>query len=750
MNALSIRIRDRIPFDNTTWITIAVTLALIIPFSLSFIEHEWLIHPGLLFIFPVYGWLFGALLSRTRWNGFWCFLFNFIFLLAIASQGIDDIVPSIKDISFTDWLVQLNWQFSLYLDRINGWIVQIIMSEKVSDPSFYSLLLMMELWLPASWYAWSLLRKSKLWLAVLPMLILMIQNIYNTGVSVFLLYTALFVVLVYAALDEYRSKHRQWNGQHMDYPDALWQDWLIAVLLMSMIALIFAHYAPDIATPEGWQHIREWVDEVRESSDEEGIVPKPGEGSTSGSVYQPSNVVHIVSGPDVSRVGAPIPEQNQLAMWVRVADPTPRPWRTAVFTAYTGSGWIEALYGEPIPSPSDEELQNRLGFKYLTQTFSLNGDYDNQLFAAADPVQVNKDQVHMLQVFPDGSVILRGNVTRYEVVSLVPNVGEDHLRSSSGLIPQWIADTYLQLPDTLPQRVRDLSHELVEDQDTQLDQVITIQNYLRESVPYDIDSPMPAEGQDVVDYFLFEAPSGFCTYYASSMVVMLRELGIPARLVTGYASGRYILEQGVFQVWGNQVHAWVEVYFPQYGWIPFEPTPSQEVPGYARSISHINIPMVMSQQTARSNLFWLRVGFGLLVLFVLVLIVKLVAQGWRRSRMISRQAKHPYMRLYFRLRYRLEMFGFPIQANQTAWEFWQQSEAALSAYPRIYDALYLATQGLEKTLYAPGGVGRGELKLLKAAMQSTWKEWVKMSWQKMIADVIAMSLSIHKRMMIKV
>ena len=745
MNALKDWVMKKIGLSKIPWISFIFFFSMMFIFSLSFEHHKWLTNTGLLLVIPVFGWGSGYILSKTRWKGFWCLLYSVFLFVLIASQRIGNVLPLFQGLSLMDWINQLNWQFYLFTDMLRGWLAQFIMHEEINDPNLYSAFLMMELWLPVSWFVWVYKRKSKLWLSILPMLVLIVQNVYATDASIILLYFVLIVVLVYAAITEYFLKHRQWIEKGMDYPESLWQDWLVTVFLILMISLVAAHYAPKIATPEGWQDIQEWMEEVREASDRDGEVAGTNAVNAGGTaVNSPSTVVHIVSEPDVSRVGEAMPDQNQLVMWVRVADPTPRNWRTAVYTTYTGAGWIEAEYGSPLDSYAYEDMKQKLGLKYITQTFSLNGDYDGQLFATGDPVQVNKNQVHMLPVYPDGSVILRGKVTRYEVVSQVPNVSEEHLRTSSGIVPQWIENTYLQLPDSLPQRVRDLSHELVLDQETQLDRVITIQNYLRELAPYDLTTPMPAENQDVADYFLFEAPSGFCTYYATSMVVLLRELGIPARLVTGYASGTYILEQGLFQVWGTQAHAWVEVYFPQYGWITFEPTPNREVPTYARSISNINLPIMMSPQDAKRSLFWLRVGTVILALLVVAIVGFMIFHLWRRRRMISRHSKHPYIRLYYKLRYRLQTFGYDILPDQTVWEFWHTVEKRLRVYPKVYAALLLATQGVEKAIYSPYGIDLDDIKALKFAIRNAWWEWVRMGWGHFKNKILVLLSSIRR------
>src|SRR2546427_6545887 len=93
-------------------------------------------------------------------------------------------------------------------------------------------------------------------------------------------------------------------------------------------------------------------------------------------------------------------------------------------------------------------------------------------------------------------------------------------------------------------------------------------------------------GKDPVDYFLFDLKQDFCEYFASAMVVMLREEGIPARLVEGFTTGAFDTASNAFVVREQDAHAWVEAYSPQYGWIEFEPTPSQ--PPFARQDASLN------------------------------------------------------------------------------------------------------------------------------------------------------------------
>src|SRR5438552_651355 len=150
------------------------------------------------------------------------------------------------------------------------------------------------------------------------------------------------------------------------------------------------------------------------------------------------------------------------------------------------------------------------------------------------------------------------------------------LRKAPATYPDYIRQKYLQLPSTLPQRVKDKAHELLDKLTNPYDKAEALESWLR-SPPFQYTAQVKATppGRDPVDYFLFDLKQDFCEYFASAMVVMLREDGIPARLVEGFTTGQFDSTTAQYVVREQDAHAWVEVYFPQYGWIEFEPTPSQ-------------------------------------------------------------------------------------------------------------------------------------------------------------------------------
>jgi hypothetical protein len=149
------------------------------------------------------------------------------------------------------------------------------------------------------------------------------------------------------------------------------------------------------------------------------------------------------------------------------------------------------------------------------------------------------------------------------------------MRLAGDEYPDWI-DRYLQLPDSVPQRVYDLAQRVTADSDNAYDKATALEEYLR-GYTYNEQIESPPADVDRVDYFLFEMQEGYCNYYASSMAVMARSVGIPARVAAGYAQGDWERDAEAYRVREHHSHAWVEVYLPRFGWIEFEPTANEPV-----------------------------------------------------------------------------------------------------------------------------------------------------------------------------
>ncbi len=199
-----------------------------------------------------------------------------------------------------------------------------------------------------------------------------------------------------------------------------------------------------------------------------------------------------------------------------------------------------------------------------------------------------------LRLAEDGSLelLISGRLPNYEDVTAVyyatdeppvtyrvsgngPVLDEVALRAAGLDYPAWVTARYLQKADGESERTGELARRIVREAgaDNPYDEARAIEAYLRSSVfTYMKNSDPPKKGVDFVDDFLFNTRTGRCEHFASAMVVMLRDLGIPARLVSGFRPDPEEHGPNGFLYREEQAHTWVEVYFPGHGWLPFEPT----------------------------------------------------------------------------------------------------------------------------------------------------------------------------------
>ena len=167
----------------------------------------------------------------------------------------------------------------------------------------------------------------------------------------------------------------------------------------------------------------------------------------------------------------------------------------------------------------------------------------------------------------------------YEVTSAISLAAPVQLRLAGSEYPAWVWERYTQLPPNLPQRVRDLAQAVTREETTPYGKAKAIEQYLQTTFPYNLRVDPPPFNADGVDHFLFTLKEGYSEYFGSTMSVMLRSVGVPARLAVGYTTGDQVEGRDIYSVTDSNNHAWVEVYFPGFGWIPFEPTPGEALPG---------------------------------------------------------------------------------------------------------------------------------------------------------------------------
>ncbi|HEX2027293.1 MAG TPA: DUF3488 and transglutaminase-like domain-containing protein [Nitriliruptorales bacterium] len=263
---------------------------------------------------------------------------------------------------------------------------------------------------------------------------------------------------------------------------------------------------------------------------------------------------------------------------MRVRSERPRFWRGMVFDRYEGSSWSrsaeapEPSTGVPVRlGPPDAPLAN---YDPVLQTYELEQQTPNLVFAAAEATQVFHAAGSVSQ-WDDGTLTTSAEQEAgilYSVVSLVDVTPRERLRHATGPVPEDVARRYLQLPDDLPGRVRQLGRRLTAGSAAPFARAEAVQAWLARHVEYSLDPTQQPPATDAVDWFLFEHRRGWCEQIASSMVLLLRSGGVPARFATGFAPGLRNPFSGWYEVQVDDAHAWVEVWVPGHGWVPFDPT----------------------------------------------------------------------------------------------------------------------------------------------------------------------------------
>jgi protein-glutamine gamma-glutamyltransferase len=308
-------------------------------------------------------------------------------------------------------------------------------------------------------------------------------------------------------------------------------------------------------------------------------------------------------------------------------------WKGVLFDEYDGTRWHSPPADEARTIDDDPPYYYPTEFRSLgpratvTQTFYIEAEQPSVLFAAGQPDSVWYEGE--LRIDELGGLRLPATLTEGGVYSVVSSRGAatpDELRSlPQQPVPEQFR-RYLQIPDSVPVRVRELAARITRGATNDYDRVKAIEAWLAENYRYDIESPVPDEGQDAVDHFLFETDVGFCEQFASATAIMLRSLGVPARLVVGYTPGTRNPFTGYYEVRNSDAHAWVEVWFPRYGWYEFDPT--FDIPPAQPDVT-ASMPLMQVFSFFATQLDGLgSAGAVVKVLVVLAIALAVVVSGW--------------------------------------------------------------------------------------------------------------------------
>jgi transglutaminase-like putative cysteine protease len=263
------------------------------------------------------------------------------------------------------------------------------------------------------------------------------------------------------------------------------------------------------------------------------------------------------------------------------ATPTPDP--------YADRAWYWSFMRGSPALPELDTLMNHLAARGIEVTFWWEAGADDSFRIVRVAYRGRlPDYADLEALFPTEGVS-RG--LSYDLVTTVSRATPEQLRAAGrgngdtvdsgnleatvyGVYPRDLYRRYTQLPESVTERTRQLALALAAGKSNAYDVAATIEAFVRQRIAYNEAAPTPS-GIDAVDTVLFVRPEGYCTFYASAMAVLLRAVGIPARIAVGYYPGESNGEMGGIVYRDRNAHAWVEVFFPGYGWIPFEPTASR-------------------------------------------------------------------------------------------------------------------------------------------------------------------------------
>lgn len=589
--------------------------------------------------------------------------------------------------------------------RLAGWLTGLLSGTAANDPVSLVLLWSWLCWLLAGWAGWAVAR-HRVFSGLLPALAVLAWVTYYTGAELLPLWLFSTCLLGLVGTARVEQTLRRWGETGLDYAEHISIQTLTALALLVVLLASLGWGLPQVSLRDFLEKLRRHEPAESQTARSLGLDAAPLPPARPPSPFEP---LRTASLPNLHLLGSGPELSEELVFTVKTGELPPVPvssleniaprhyWRNYTYNLYTGAGWVSSPAQIRTYPPEQTLLAAPPpGYRLLTQNFSLRPGAGGTLYwtgdlaRASEPLEVAwripPGETDPVAVDPWRGADLLGALNTspvYQVESYLRVVDVAALRAAGRNYPEALLKTYTQLPPQVPERVFALARSLTATAATPYDEVKALETYLRETYPYSLEISAPPPGVDVADYFLFDLKTGFCDYYATALVVMARSLGLPARLVTGYASGTYLAQSAEYVVTAAEAHAWVEVYFPGQGWVEFEPTAGQpEIARLAQRLPPASPepasarPWTQLAQTV-SGLPPLARGFSLtLAACGALLLAFLGLEAW----LLRRVAPSVALRWMYRSLYRqgARLVGAP-WPGQTAAEFTRALQTAFEA-----------------------------------------------------------------------
>ena len=453
----------------------------------------------------------------------------------------------------------------------------VVRSGDVSNDNLPFVLLVHALAMLAAYIAaWSIFRFRNAWFAVIPAaigILLTIAAIDGQPSAAFIVFT-LGALLLIARLNLQR-RQGLWQESRTSYPDFISVSAIQLATVLTASLIVAAWLVP----------LGKQADAV-ETAVDRVMSPIVDHSDTFTRLF---HSVNTSRGGNFHKFGSTMPIRGDVSLGnkaLATVDPSHEGIqfvRGASYNEYTGNGWkssdrsIQEVAAGEFPTQAVEGTQFAARLPVSVTVTVI--DEDPTLFSAGIPVGSNTDTIATLPKSFAGDIerlksdndLSTGDV--YVVGGTVSVATPEQLNSATTDYPEWAIERYLQLPDDLPARVRELSWEVVGDAQTPFAKATRIEGYLLQ-FDFDYNVPSAPPGEDAVDYFLFELQRGYFDNFSTAMVVMLRAVDVPARIAVGYALDPNDREpNGSTVIRKNDAYSWTEVFFNAYGWVNFNPSP---------------------------------------------------------------------------------------------------------------------------------------------------------------------------------
>ncbi len=640
--------------------------------------------------------LVGSLLTATHIGGIDLALWDLIkSSLGILWRWIfSGVVGDLTQLSFTLSVIQTRIQD--LINNLSIWVKDILTGFYVYNQVSTLLTWGFILWLLAFWIAWITRKKDQPIWGVIPagtLLAILMTYTLERRILLVLLLSAGFILI---GLINHEGHQRDWKVKRVKGAKNVKERLALVIVGFSLCTMAFAGLMPSIKIKAISDPFERWIygDSVSGEIGSDSAVEIGGFNSDLYSVTRLAGLPRqklIGSGPELAKRVVMIVKYPTTTFVKSDLPNAARYWRSYSYDQYTGIGWQSSPTIEVEYKPGQEIIEIKTdNFEIITQEIRLSNALRGTLYSAGPPITLDQDVLVSWRTIRE--VTLNGNsqavvvddlfgVTNdhilYQVRSVVSTSNDKDLRQAEREIPEWISSRYLVLPESVPDRVLDLAGEIVANQPTAYDQAKAIETFLR-SYPYTLELPAPPIDRDVADYFLFDLQTGYCDYYATSMVVLARATGLPARIVVGYVGGQFDEENDQYLVTEADAHTWVEIYFGGHGWIPFEPTAAQSLIGDEELTlplpPELEQPPQVLDDTGRTEFPGWELGSGMVVLIIVGIWIGNRAD-WARLKQMD--ATSLSLEIYQRLFRYGRWLGLGHQKSDTLYEFDQKIKISL-------------------------------------------------------------------------